>query len=109
MPWFGLPLKHILLAGIFIPSFLNIFSAFIIIFTEGKGKNGSTVAVSFLLYYVISQCLLLMMYMYKVCWFNIPRDMKQYNYIILLTYFLSTYSPNLHKDTQDFVAIVYYV
>ena len=46
MPGFGVPLKVFLVAGVILPTLVNLLSSVIVVFTEGKGKNGSTVAVS---------------------------------------------------------------
>ncbi len=83
VPWVGLPLKYILLVGIFLPSILNAISALIIILTEGKGKNGSTVAVShcvlFISCFTIQFCLFwslkLTSYQQQSCfWINLSID-----------------------------------
>ena len=46
IPLLGISFKLLLIAGVFGFSFINFFSTSIVILTMGKGKHGSTVAVS---------------------------------------------------------------
>ena len=65
MPGFGLPLKYFLFGGVVLPTVINFISASIVILTQGKGKNGSTVAVRILIHAYIHT--VIHPYMYIQC------------------------------------------
>ena len=67
MPGFGLPLKYFLFGGVVLPTVINFISASIVILTQGKGKNGSTVAVR-----ILHTCIhaVIHPYMYIQCHFK---------------------------------------
>lgn len=73
MPGFGLPLKYFLLGGVVLPTVINFISASIVILTQGKGKNGSTVADTSVLSPIIPASILIILTIYYAI--NSPNKM----------------------------------